>query len=173
MLMVRSEGPGREHRIGLPPIVGPSPRVLILGTIPSVQSALKGQYYGNPLNHFWRLMADVLEERMPEDYSGRCDVLRAEGIAIWDVLAACDIRGSGDSSIINPVPNDIPAFVKENSGIHHIFVNGQAAFRYHRRFHAEAIKIGTTSLPSSSPANAIRYVDRCQAWMGIQDALRH
>lgn len=170
--MDRSEHQCREHRVGLPPIVGPSPSVLILGTIPSVQSALKGQYYGNPQNHFWRLMADVLGERMPEDYSSRCDVLRGNGIAVWDVLAECDIRGSGDNTIINPVPNDVPAFVRENRGIHHIFVNGQAAFMLHHRFYAEAIKMSTAQLPSSSPANAIRYVDRRQAWLAVRDALR-
>jgi hypoxanthine-DNA glycosylase len=169
--MGRSDA-GRKHRAGLPPIIGSAPRALILGTIPSVQSALKGQYYGNPLNHFWRLMADVLEEEMPEDYSGRCEVLKGNGIAVWDVLAECDIRGSGDHSISDPVPNDLPAFLKENEGVHHLFINGKTALKFYRHFNSEAIEREVTLLPSSSPANAIRYADRRLAWMVIRDALR-
>jgi len=98
--------------VGLPPIVGTEPKVLILGTMPSVLSAQKGQYYGNPLNHFWRLMSDVLDEVPIEGYPSRCDVLIKHRIAVWDVLAECDIRGSGDHTIINPVPNDLQTFLE-------------------------------------------------------------
>ena len=170
--MGRGEGAGREHRVGLPPVVGLAPRVLILGSMPSVQSTLKGQYYGNPLNLFWRLMADVLEEGMPEDYTGRCEVLKRNGIAVWDVLAECDIQGSGDHSISDPVPNDLTSFLNENEGVHHLFINGKTAFKYYRKFHSAAIEREVTLLPSSSPANAIKYADRLHAWMAIRNALR-
>ena len=128
--MGRSEHEGREHRVGLPPVLGSEPAVLVLGTIPSVQSALRGQYSGNPLNHFWRLMSEVLGESAIEDYPGRCDMLKRRRIAVWDVLAECDIRGSRDHTIINPVPNDLAAFLKENASVRQVFVNGRTAFKF-------------------------------------------
>jgi hypoxanthine-DNA glycosylase len=170
--MVMSDDEAREHRIGLHPIVGNAPRVLVLATIPSVRSSLKGQYYGNPLNHFWRLMGEVLGDRMPEDYRDRCQVLTDNGIALWDVLAECDIRGSGDSTIINPVPNDLFKFLKENQSIRQIFINGRTAHKFFREFHEEAFKGKVTVLPSSSPANAIKWEARRDEWMAIRESLR-
>ena len=170
--MTVSDDQGREHRFGLPPVVGNDPTILFLGTIPSVQSSRKGQYYGNPFNHFWRLMAEVLEEKMPEDYRGRCEMLTRKGIAIWDVLAECDIRGSGDHSITNPVPNDIAGFLDVHNSVRHIFVNGKAAHRFYLEFHEGAFDGEVTVLPSSSPANAMRWADRLGKWLEIRKALR-
>ncbi|HQQ25042.1 MAG TPA: DNA-deoxyinosine glycosylase [Methanomassiliicoccales archaeon] len=162
---------GRTHRYGLPPIVGEGPKVLILGTVPSVKSALKGQYYGNPRNHFWRLMAETLKANMPEDYAGRCVDLTENGITLWDVLAECEIRGSGDHTITDPVPNDIPAFLRANGSVRHIFINGMTAFKLYRRFQQSHVAIGSTVLPSSSPANAIDWDVRLEKWMAIRKVL--
>jgi len=170
--MDRSEQEGREHRVGLPPVLGTEPKVLILGTIPSVQSALRGQYYGNPLNHFWRLMSEVLSEGFPEDYPGRCDMLKRGRIAVWDVLAECDIRGSKDHTIIKPVPNDLSTFLKENEGVRHVFVNGRTAYKFYLKYHQDAFNGTVKVLPSSSPANAMRWGERSEAWMAVRDALR-
>jgi len=170
--MVVTDDVMREHRIGLPPVVGHAAKVLVLGTIPSVQSSMKGQYYGNPLNHFWRLMGEVLDERMPDDYLDRCKMLTLGGIAIWDVLAECDIRRSGDHSIINPVPNDLLTFLKDKESISHVFVNGKTAFKFYRKFHEGAFTGKVKVLPSSSPANAIKWSVRRNEWKAISEALR-
>jgi len=170
--MARSDDPGREHRNGLPPIVGNAARVLILGTIPSVKSSLKGQYYGNPLNHFWRLMAEVLGGKMPDHYQERCQLLTDNGIALWDVLTECDIVGSGDSTIVNPVPNDIVGFLKKNQGIRQIFINGRTAHKFYQKYHEGEFEIKVTVLPSSSPANAVRWDMRRDRWMAIREALQ-
>ncbi len=167
-----SDDAGREHRIGLSPIVGNAPKVLVLGTIPSVKSSLKGQYYGNPLNHFWRLMAEVLDRDMPEDYLERCQVLTDDGISIWDVLAECDIRGSGDNTIVNPLPSDLLKFLRENPSVRQIFINGKTAYKFYRKYHQEAFEGKVTVLPSSSPANAIKWEVRRNEWMVIREALR-
>ncbi len=167
-----SDDAGRERRIGLSPIVGYAPKALVLGTIPSVRSSLKGQYYGNPLNHFWRLMEEVLGEDMPEYYQERCHILKDKGIALWDVLAECDVKGSGDDTIANPVPNDIIAFLRENQSISQIFINGKTAGKFFRKYHEEAFKGKVTVLPSSSPANAIKWEVRLNKWMAIREALR-
>ena len=42
---------------GLAPILGDAPRVLVLGSAPSVLSDARRQYYGNPQNHFWRIVS--------------------------------------------------------------------------------------------------------------------
>jgi len=170
--MDRSGNQGREHRVGLPPIVGPRPKALMLGTITSVRSAQKGQYYGNPLNHFWRLMSEVCGEGLIEDYQGRCDMLKRHGIAVWDVLAECDIRGSGDHTITDPVPNDLLTFLKEHDSICHIFVNGRTAFKFYLKFCDMDHRGNVAVLPSSSPANAMRFDDRRQAWMAVREVLR-
>ncbi|MHC1709900.1 MAG: DNA-deoxyinosine glycosylase [Methanomassiliicoccales archaeon] len=170
--MVIPDDAGREHRVGLPPIVGNAPRVLVLGTIPSVKSSSKGQYYGNPLNHFWRLMAEVLYEDMPLDYRERCQVLTDNGIAVWDVLSECDIKGSGDNTIVNPVPNDLIKLLRENQSIRQIFINGKTAYKFYQKFHEGAFKGKVTVLPSSSPANTIKWEARLKEWATIGEALR-
>lgn len=170
--MGRSDEERRERRAGLPPVAGVSPRVLVLGIIPSVLSSRKGQYYGNPLNHFWRLMAEVLEVQMPDDYPGRCEVLTEGGIALWDVLAECRIEGSRDHTILDPVPNDLPRFLSENPDVRHIFVNGKAAHKLFLKFNDGRFSVKVSVLPSSSPANAIKWAVRRQAWMAVRDALR-
>lgn len=47
-------------------------------------------------------------------------------IAVWDVLAGCEIRGADDSSIRNPKPNDMNLILKE-APIQAIFATGQKA----------------------------------------------
>lgn len=171
--MVRSDDAKREHRVGLPPILGRSPKVLILGTIPSVMSSQKGEYYGNPLNHFWRLMAEVLDEDMFRDYRERCQLLTDNGVVVWDVLAECDIKGSGDSTIVNPVPNDLSRLFKENPGICEVFINGKTALKFFQKYHQGEFKGKVIVLPSSSPANAIKWEVRRNRWMAMRDALQN
>ena len=170
--MTRSDDAGREHRVGLPPVVGAAPLVLVLGTIPSVRSSQKGQYYGNPLNHFWRLMGAALDRKMPEDYQERCQVLTDNRIAPWDVLAECDIKGSGDSTIVNPVPNGLSTLLEGHRSVRHMFINGKTAHKFYLKYHQGAFAGKVTVLPSSSPANAIGWEVRRSGWMPIGEALR-
>ncbi|HQQ25383.1 MAG TPA: hypothetical protein PLR51_03780, partial [Methanomassiliicoccales archaeon] len=90
-----------EHRNGFPPVVGKAPLILILGTIPSLESALKEEYYGNPMNQFWMLVYGIYydlpldsrsKRRCPLDkYDKKIDFLKSQRIAIWDVFRECDI----------------------------------------------------------------------------------
>ena len=66
----------------------------------------------HPRNRFWPVMAAVFADPTdPEDAPGdtpdsrRAFALR-HGIALWDVIAECDIDGASDASIANAVPND-------------------------------------------------------------------
>ena len=52
---------------GFLPETGDSPRVLILGSFPSVKSLELCEYYGNPQNHFWKIMVALfaIDHRLP------------------------------------------------------------------------------------------------------------
>lgn len=94
-----------------PPILGPNPHTLILGTMPGARSLLAGQYYGHPQNQFWRFMGDIFGAGLDKPYDERLEILKAAGIAVWDVFAACDREGSMDADIKNGVINDFDTFL--------------------------------------------------------------
>ena len=135
-----------------PPLCGESPHILILGTFPSTLSREKGEYYGNPRNQFWRLAFGVFDIPFEQpDYELKKAVIYENGVAVWDVIAACEPEGALDSGIHNPVYNTaLPAFIKDHR-IKNVFFNGNNAYLFYKR------GIGTIErnvLPSSSPANA-------------------
>ncbi|MDR1509434.1 MAG: DNA-deoxyinosine glycosylase [Synergistaceae bacterium] len=157
------------------PIVGESPLLLILGTMPSVASLKSGRYYDHERNHFWRLMHVVLEE--PEyhsDYAERVVMLKRRRIALWDVLDSCVRSGSLDRDIREERPNDIPKLVRDCPTIRAICFNGSASEKMYRRYHAEKMKeydISYLLLPSSSPRprKFIRtFEDKLTRWMEIR-----
>ena len=87
------------HVPGLPPIVGGSPAVLILGNAPSVMSLARQQYYGNPQNAFWRIAGELFGCPADAPYQDRCAALVFHGVAVWDVLRSCRRIGSLDSAV--------------------------------------------------------------------------
>lgn len=91
----------------LPPVFNEQSRVLFLGTIPSPKSREKGFYYAHPQNRFWPVLAAVFGEEIPQTTEERRAFALSHGIALWDVLASCTIRGADDQSIKDPVPNDL------------------------------------------------------------------
>ena len=133
-----------------PPVYDSRSRVLILGTIPSPKSRERGFYYMHPQNRFWRMLCAVLGEDIPADIEGRRELCLAHGIALWDVLASCDIIGAEDGSIRGGVPNDL-GIILGSCDIRAVFTTGKKAHALYRKFfpdHPEDI-----CLPSTSPAN--------------------
>ena len=126
--------------------------VLILGSIPSPRSREQGFYYGHPQNRFWKVMAAVLKEPLPETIDEKKAMLLKHHIALWDSLEECDIAGASDSSIKNPVPTDIPALLKKTK-IQKIFTTGAAAQKYYIKYQLPLTGIPAVKLPSTSPAN--------------------
>jgi hypoxanthine-DNA glycosylase len=110
------------------PIVDDKATCLILGSFPSVLSRQNNFYYGNPRNRFWQMLSSVLGEEAPADIPGKIEYLLRHGIALWDVLASCRIKGSGDASIREATANDIPALL-DRAPIRQIFCNGRTAGR--------------------------------------------
>ena len=118
-----------EHNI--PPVWDDHARVLILGSFPSVKSRQGQFFYHHPQNRFWRVLATVLGCETPTTIPEKRAMLLAHGVALWDVIASCEITGSSDSSIRNAVPNDVEPVA---ANVQAIFCNGQTAFRLYGRF---------------------------------------
>ena len=127
-------------------------RVLLLGSIPSPKSREVGFYYGHPQNRFWKVLAHVLGEALPETIPQKKAMLKKHHVALWDVLESCTIIGASDTSIENAVPNNIGELVK-SSKISHIFCTGGTAYRLYQKYCAKVVGIDAEKLPSTSPAN--------------------
>ena len=142
-----------------PPLYDGSSRILILGSFPSVKSREQGFFYGHPQNRFWRVTASVYGCRIPQTIEEKSEFLHENHIALWDVIASCDITGSSDSSIKNVVPNDLRPILRA-ADIEKIYVNGRAAEKYYIKYQEPILKRKAVYLPSTSPANAAMSEDK-------------
>ena len=136
-----------------PPVVDEKCGILILGSFPSVKSREDGFFYGHPQNRFWRMLASVFGEDIPADIPGKKALLLRHYIALWDVIASCDIEGSSDASVKNAVPVDIELVLRA-APITRVICNGALAGRLYARYLQPVTGIGAVVLPSTSPANA-------------------
>ena len=128
-------------------------RILFLGSLPSVKSRENQFYYGHPRNRCWKVLAAVYKEEPPESIQEKQAFLLRHHIALWDVVAQCDICGSSDSSIKNIVPNDITGILKE-APVEKIITNGSKADELYRKYCQPLCAREAVRLPSTSPANA-------------------
>jgi len=135
------------------PIYNKESKILILGSFPSVKSREEGFFYGHPQNRFWRVMSAIYNTETPMTVKEKKQFLLENYIALWDVIASCDIVGSSDSSIKNVVPNDVQKIL-DIAPIEKIFVNGKKAEQLYRKYIEKEIGRVTICLPSTSPANA-------------------
>lgn len=143
----------------IPPLYDSHSRVLLLGSIPSPKSREVGFFYGHPQNRFWRVLAAVLGEPVPQSIEEKRAMCLKHHIALWDTIARCDIAGASDTSIRNAVPNDIGKLVQE-SEITRIFATGGKSAELYRKLIEPQLHIPITQLPSTSPANAAWSLDR-------------
>ncbi len=135
------------------PVFNAESRVLILGTMPSPKSRELGFYYSHPRNRFWPVMARLFEEDIPKTPNDKTDFCLRHKIALWDVLAECDIEGASDSSIKNTVPNDL-SVILNSADIKAVFCTGSTAAKLYKKFIEPKTGIEAKPLPSTSPANA-------------------
>lgn len=160
-----------------PPIADKNPRVLILGSMPGVESLRARQYYAHPRNAFWRIMGDLVGAAPELPYADRVQLIRTAGIALWDVLATCTRNGSLDSAIDEQsiVANNLPSFLMQHRRISHVFFNGATAERCFCK-HVQPLlppdSYIVQRLPSTSPAHAaLTYEKKLQAWKTVSRAL--
>jgi hypoxanthine-DNA glycosylase len=156
-------------KYSFPHISNPDATILILGTMPSVQSLAANQYYGNPRNAFWKIIFTLFNTPFSNDYEQRKNVLLENRIALWDVLEACVRPGSLDSAIEQEVPNDFNSFLKTHPNIKHIYFNGQKAAAYFKQYIKLENEYHLITLPSTSPAHAGKSFEaKLKEWSVIQ-----
>lgn len=154
-----------------PPLYDKNSKVLILGSFPSVKSREQMFFYGHPQNRFWKVVSAVMGADTPVTIEEKSTFLHSNHIALWDVIASCDITGSSDSSIKNVVANDLTEIL-ENADIRQIFVNGKTAEKYYNKYIRDTIGRDAVCLPSTSPANAGWSAERLvEAWGVIKDCI--
>ncbi|EET61385.1 hypothetical protein BRYFOR_06560 [Marvinbryantia formatexigens DSM 14469] len=154
------------------PVYDGKSRILILGTFPSVKSRENHFYYGHPQNRFWKVLSALCMAPVPGTIEEKKKFLLQNHIAIWDVIAECDIIGSSDSSIKNAVPCDLGRILL-HAPIKQIFANGGKAYELYQKYSYPLLKKEIIKLPSTSPANAAYQMDRLlMEWEPVRQALK-
>ena len=153
----------------IPPLFGPESHTLILGSFPSVKSREEMFFYHHPQNRFWKVLAAVYDCPGPETIAEKTALVLDHGLALWDVIAACDIEGSSDASIRGAVPNDLSPILT-GAPIQRIFCNGATSWKLYQKHQAVRTGLPAVQLPSTSPANAAwRLPDLIQAWSVLRE----
>lgn len=157
------------------PIIDKDCRVLILGTMPGMESLRQSQYYANKRNQFWKLIYNIFGILEPdENYNQKKLFLLKNKIALWDVISSCEREGSLDSEIKKPVSNDFTWLFKEYYNISHVFFNGGGAEKFFGQLvmrKKDRTNKNFFKLPSSSPTNTMDFDEKLKAWNKITDVL--
>lgn len=150
------------HTFG--PVFDEKSEILVLGSFPSVKSREMQFYYGHPQNRFWKVLAAVWQEKVPDTIEEKRAFLLRKHIALWDVIESCDIVGSSDSSIKNVVANEMDVIL-QNAPVRAIFANGDKAYQLFLKYCRKDGQPDLVKLPSTSPANAAWKLERLtEAW---------
>lgn len=153
----------------IPPLFDHASTVLILGSFPSVKSREQMFFYGHPQNRFWQVVSRVFEEETPLTIEEKRAFVLRHHLALWDVIASCEIEGSSDNSIRQVEVNDLRPIL-EIAPIRQIFVNGRTAEKYFLKYTYPLLGKSAVCLPSTSPANAAWSLERLiQAWQKIRE----
>ncbi|MBK5967863.1 MULTISPECIES: DNA-deoxyinosine glycosylase [Thiorhodovibrio] len=166
-----------QYLEGFPPILGPVPQVLVLGSMPSAASLREGQYYGHPRNAFWPVMARLFGWPNDLPYAKRCAALAARGVALWDVIGRCARKGSADAAIEpdSILVNPIAGLIADQPSLKAVIFNGGTAAREFNRRVRPALAhqaLPHYQLPSTSPAMArLTLEGKVEAWRILRDLL--
>lgn len=153
-----------KHTHEFPPLYNARSRILILGSFPSVKSREQQFYYGHPQNRFWKILAALTGEAVPENVQEKKTMALCHGIALWDVIDSCEIVGSSDSSIRNALPTDL-SVILDRCRIEKICTNGALARKLYLKYQYPVTGMEPIALPSTSPANAAWSYERLlEAW---------
>ena len=149
------------------PLYNKNSRVLILGSFPSVKSREQNFFYGHPQNRFWKVIAALFDQPVPQSIEEKKQLILCNGLALWDSIASCEITGSSDSSIRNVKVNDL-SIILDHCSIEQIYCNGRKSHELYCRFIEPATGRQAVCLPSTSPANAAWSLERLiDAWSVI------
>ena len=148
------------------PIADFQSKVLILGTMPGKESLRMSSYYAHPQNAFWKIAFTLLNAPFSTDIIQRKELLLKNRIALWDVLESCTRSSSLDTDIKMERPNDLNEFLFSHPNISHIFFNGKGAAGYFRKYFPD-VTLDKQVMPSTSPAHAIKWESKLEAWRAI------
>ena len=165
---------------GFPPLATASAKVLILGSMPSVKSLEKQQYYGHPRNAFWPIIGTLFGTESIASYAQKQALLAANNIAVWDVLKHCYRPGSMDTAIDQKTMecNDFLTFFSDHPRISHVFFNGGTAEKFYKKFVSPLLTenhcyLQYYRLPSTSPAYAaINLAEKTEQWRILQFTIK-
>jgi hypoxanthine-DNA glycosylase len=159
--------PDDDALTGLPPVISPRTRLLVLGSFPGVMSLKMQQYYAHPRNHFWPILAALWGVDLPAlPYAARIDEVKARGLGLWDVYAACRREGSLDTAIEDAQLNDLAGLKRRAPQLQAVAHNGGESAKSMR--HTRALGVPVLRLPSTSPANASWSFERkLAAWRTV------
>lgn len=157
---------------GLPAVIAPGARLLILGSLPGAESLRRREYYAHPRNLFWDVIEQVCAIPRALPYEERLARMKNARLALWDVVGRCRRPGSLDSAIdpASVVPNDFAAVFHAHPTLGTVCFNGQKAAALYRRFvrprlDARCDHIVYHTLPSTSPAHAaLPAVEKLHRW---------
>lgn len=141
-------------KIAFDPIADNNSKILILGTMPGEDSLRKQEYYGHKNNHFWTILFTLFGSEYNADYSIKINLLKSKGIALWDVLRACEREGSADSKIKNEEANNFASFFSKYPQIKHVFFASKQAEIFYHKYVCQYFNLTYSVLPSPSSANA-------------------
>ena len=153
------------------PIIDEHSCILILGSMPGVESLKLQQYYANPRNQFWKIIYSLFNIEPNPNYEERIAFIKSKKIAVWDVIGTCYREGSLDSNIQEEKVNDFSALFEAYPNIKTVLFNGGKAYETYKKW------IGFGSIPnltfhkltSSSPANTKKYEEKLREWVVIKD----
>ena len=143
----------------LAPVYDADSKILVLGTMPSPKSREAGFYYSHPRNRFWPVLAALFGEEAPKTNEEKRSLLLRHRIAVWDVIASCEITGASDTSIRNAVPNPIEELIAKTK-IKAVYTTGQKAYQLYQKHCYPKTGIEAVPLPSTSPANAAMSLEK-------------
>ena len=148
---------------GLPPILDTGVHTLILGSFPSPASLAAQQYYAHRQNQFWRVLAALLGEALPDmDYAEKQRCLLRHHIGVWDVYQNCQRQGALDSAIRAAKANDFSLLEQQAPRLQRIAFNGRTAARLERLFVSKGYEVHV--LPSTSPAHTLAFASKLVRW---------
>lgn len=149
-------------------IVNENTKILILGTIPGIASLNNQEYYGNPRNHFWKIIFNHYKiEDSPIIFEEKIKFLLSKNLGLWDVLKSCERQGSLDIAIKNQTENDFDSFFEKYTNIETLIFNGKESHRFFYKKYGQIKGITYYVMPSTSPANTMTFTNKLQLWSTV------
>lgn len=161
-----------DRKASFAPVADERTRLLVLGSLPGEQSLAAAQYYANPQNQFWRLMQAVTGcPLLSLPYDERLEVLLAAGVGLWDVVGSALRPGSLDAAIRDHQPNALPELCANLPALRAVAFNGGKSAKLGMKILADRADLALIALPSSSPAHAVRFERKREAWTALSPYL--